>query len=48
MAKQIAHEIKNPLTPMKLNVQQLLKSWKDKISDFGEKLELFSKNQIEI
>jgi two-component system nitrogen regulation sensor histidine kinase NtrY len=23
MAKQIAHEIKNPLTPMKLNVQQL-------------------------
>ena len=37
MAKQIAHEIKNPLTPMKLNVQQLLKSWKDKIPDFGEK-----------
>ena len=24
MAKQIAHEIKNPLTPMKLNVQQFL------------------------
>jgi len=47
MAKQIAHEIKNPLTPMKLNVQQLLKSWKDKIPDFGEKLEGFAKNQIE-
>jgi two-component system, NtrC family, nitrogen regulation sensor histidine kinase NtrY len=47
MAKQIAHEIKNPLTPMKLNVQQLLKSWKDKAPSFGEKLEGFSKNQIE-
>ena len=34
MAKQIAHEIKNPLTPMKLNVQQLLKSWKDKVPGF--------------
>lgn len=47
MAKQIAHEIKNPLTPMKLNVQQLLKSWKDNVSDFSEKLEHFAKNQIE-
>jgi signal transduction histidine kinase len=47
MAKQIAHEIKNPLTPMKLNVQQLLKSWKDKDPDFEERLEHFSKNQIE-
>jgi len=24
MAKQVAHEIKNPLTPMKLGIQQLL------------------------
>jgi two-component system, NtrC family, nitrogen regulation sensor histidine kinase NtrY len=47
MARQIAHEIKNPLTPMKLNVQQLLKSWYDKIPDFGAKLEVFAKNQIE-
>lgn len=47
MAKQIAHEIKNPLTPMKLNIQQLLKSWKDGIPDFGEKIEIFSRNQIE-
>jgi two-component system nitrogen regulation sensor histidine kinase NtrY len=23
MAKQVAHEIKNPLTPMKLNIQHL-------------------------
>ncbi len=47
MARQIAHEIKNPLTPMKLNVQQLLKSWKDGIPDFGKKIEIFTANQIE-
>jgi signal transduction histidine kinase len=47
MAKQIAHEIKNPLTPMKLNVQQLFKSWNDKVPDFGKMLERFTKNQIE-
>jgi len=47
MAKQIAHEIKNPLTPMKLNVQQLLKSWNDKVPGFEKKLERFANNQIE-
>jgi two-component system nitrogen regulation sensor histidine kinase NtrY len=47
MAKQIAHEIKNPLTPMKLNVQQLLKSWKDGVPGFDKKIEAFSKNQID-
>ncbi len=47
MAKQIAHEIKNPLTPMKLNVQQLLRSWRDGVPGFEKKLESFSRNQIE-
>jgi signal transduction histidine kinase len=47
MAKQVAHEIKNPLTPMKLNIQQLFKSWKDGIPGFERKLENFTKNQIE-
>jgi two-component system nitrogen regulation sensor histidine kinase NtrY len=47
MAKQIAHEIKNPLTPMKLNVQQLLKSWKDDAAGFEKKLQGFARNQIE-
>jgi two-component system nitrogen regulation sensor histidine kinase NtrY len=47
MAKQIAHEIKNPLTPMKLNVQQLYKSWNDKVPEFEKLLERFTKNQIE-
>jgi two-component system nitrogen regulation sensor histidine kinase NtrY len=47
MAKQIAHEIKNPLTPMKLNVQQLVKSWKDGPVRFKERLEDFARNQVE-
>jgi signal transduction histidine kinase len=47
MAKQIAHEIKNPLTPMKLNIQQLFKSWTDGVPGFKNKLEKFTKNQIE-
>jgi len=47
MAKQIAHEIKNPLTPMKLNVQQLFKSWKDGVPGFEKRIEKFTKNQIE-
>ncbi|MGI8893903.1 MAG: ATP-binding protein [Bacteroidia bacterium] len=33
MAKQVAHEIKNPLTPMKLSVQHLERIWKDDIDD---------------
>jgi two-component system nitrogen regulation sensor histidine kinase NtrY len=30
MAKQVAHEIKNPLTPMKLKIQHLQRGWRDK------------------
>lgn len=36
MAKQVAHEIKNPLTPMKLSVQQLIASYKDKSPKFDD------------
>ena len=36
MAQQIAHEIKNPLTPMKLSIQHLLRSYDPKNED-GEK-----------
>src|SRR5690606_32576303 len=28
MAKQVAHEIKNPLTPMKLNIQHFQHTWR--------------------
>lgn len=41
MARQVAHEIKNPLTPMKLSVQQLERSWKDGKEDFDGRLERF-------
>jgi signal transduction histidine kinase len=34
MAKQVAHEIKNPLTPMKLSIQQLIAAYKDKSPKF--------------
>ena len=36
MAQQIAHEIKNPLTPMKLSIQHLLRSYDSKKEE-GEK-----------
>ncbi len=38
MAKQVAHEIKNPLTPMKLSLQQLLRAWDDKSADMDERM----------
>ncbi|MGM0647962.1 MAG: ATP-binding protein [Bacteroidota bacterium] len=38
MAKQVAHEIKNPLTPMKLNVQMLQRSYKAKDPNWENKL----------
>ena len=47
MAKQVAHEIKNPLTPLKLGVQLLEKSWKEKDPNFEKKFETFNKSFIE-
>ncbi len=47
MARQIAHEIKNPLTPMKLNVQLLERSLQNDDPDFKERFEKISKNLIE-
>ncbi|WP_419802346.1 ATP-binding protein [Mucilaginibacter sp.] len=47
MAKQIAHEIKNPLTPLKLGLQLLSKSWKDKDPKFDLKFQKFSLSFIE-
>ncbi len=47
MAKQVAHEIKNPLTPLKLGLQLLEKSWKDKDPRFDAKFERFSKSFVE-
>lgn len=47
MAKQVAHEIKNPLTPMKLSVQYLERAWKDKAPDWDERLTKFTKTIVE-
>lgn len=47
MAKQVAHEIKNPLTPMKLSLQHLRQTYKDKVSNFGQVFDEVSKTIIE-
>ena len=39
MARQVAHEIKNPLTPIRLGVQHLRRAYRDKRGDFSEILE---------
>lgn len=36
VAKRIAHEIKNPLTPIRLSAERLLKKWNDKSEDFED------------
>ncbi len=47
MTRQVAHEIKNPLTPMRLSVQQLLKTWRDKAPDFDSRLKRTTQVLIE-
>jgi two-component system nitrogen regulation sensor histidine kinase NtrY len=39
MARQVAHEIKNPLTPIRLGVQHLRRAYADARADFAEILE---------
>ena len=39
MARQVAHEIKNPLTPMRLGLQHLRRVYRDRRGDFDRTLE---------
>tara|TARA_B100001057_G_C22828362_1_gene942355 strand:+ start:594 stop:2060 length:1467 start_codon:yes stop_codon:yes gene_type:complete len=47
MARQVAHEIKNPLTPMKLNIQLFERQLDPKDPMFKEKIKSFSSSIIE-
>jgi nitrogen fixation/metabolism regulation signal transduction histidine kinase len=47
MAKQVAHEIKNPLTPMKLSIQHLERAWKNNPDQMKEMIERTTKTLIE-
>ena len=47
MAKQVAHEIKNPLTPMKLNIQYLQKALKNDYDNVNELATKVSSSLIE-
>lgn len=46
MAQQVAHEIKNPLTPMKLSVQHLRRTFADRAPDFDEILDRVTRTLI--
>lgn len=47
MARQVAHEIKNPLTPMRLNVQHLQRVMADDPAHAEERLHQFSQVMLE-
>jgi len=39
MARQVAHEVKNPLTPIQLSAEHLRRVWRDRSEDFSATLE---------
>ena len=47
MAKQVAHEIKNPLTPMRLSIQSFQRNFDKNDSEFKSRLDEFSKTLIQ-
>lgn len=47
MAKQVAHEIKNPLTPMRLSIQHLQRKLKDRPEEADEIMKRFSNTMLE-
>ena len=47
MAKQVAHEIKNPLTPMRLTIQSFQRKFNPDDPDITQKLQEYSKTLIQ-
>jgi signal transduction histidine kinase len=47
MAMQVAHEVKNPLTPIKLSLQHLVKAKKDNLPDWDARFERFAQSLLE-
>ena len=47
MAKQVAHEIKNPLTPLRLNAQLIQRAYEEQSPQFDEKFKKFTTMLIE-
>jgi signal transduction histidine kinase len=47
MAKQVAHEIKNPLTPMRLSVQSFQRKFDPNDPDANQKIDEYSKTLIQ-
>jgi signal transduction histidine kinase len=47
MAKQVAHEIKNPLTPMKLSIQHLQRAAQNKNDQFDELVDRTTQTLVE-
>ena len=47
MARQIAHEIKNPLTPMRLSLQHLIRLKRENVPDWPERFDGLAQTLIE-
>lgn len=47
MARQIAHEIKNPLTPMRLSIQHLMRLKEQGVKEWPERFEALANSLIE-
>jgi two-component system nitrogen regulation sensor histidine kinase NtrY len=46
IAKRVAHEIKNPLTPIKLSTERMIKKWENRDTDFDQVLHRSAKTIV--